>query len=211
MNENDRLKQIVLELAAPLVRAQGLEIWGLELFGAKKRHVRLFVDVPWKGKQVSTIATSSEVHENQDASKDIAAISASIDQCEAISRQLGLALDVEDCFGDAWVLEVSSPGLNRKFFELEQMRPFIGDIVEATLRVPLADEVFANRKVFRGILTSVDETSYTLEPCSVDSEGHIHKDNLPPCRIEWDNTRSAERMHIFEAPQKPRKTKNGPK
>lgn len=54
-------------------------------------------------------------------------------QCEEISRHVALALEVEDTIPEAYVLEVSTPGLTRLFFSLDQMRHYLGDVVEARL------------------------------------------------------------------------------
>lgn len=174
------LERTVLELALPLIEAQGLELWGLELTTGPVFKVCLYVDTP-----------CGECVEG----------SANIEQCESISRQLGLALEVEDCISQAWVLEVSSPGLERRFFNLEQMRSYIGDVIEARLIEPLAGD----RRLWRGKLLSVAEDSFELEPCSVSAEGEILPENLPVVTLPWIKMARVRREHIFVVPQKPGK------
>ena len=44
-----------------------------------------------------------------------------------------MALDVEDMIPGRYLLEVSSPGLDRLFFDPEQMVPYVGQIVDVTM------------------------------------------------------------------------------
>lgn len=76
-----------------------------------------------------------------------------IDQCAELSRLLGLSLEVEDCVASAYVLEVSSPGLERLFFKAEQLKRALGVKVEATLFKPLTK--FPGRRKFIGIVNGV--------------------------------------------------------
>lgn len=112
--------------------------------------------------------------------------SVSIGQCTHISRMIGLALEVEDTFADTWVLEVSSPGLERGFYKLSQLSSYIGHPIETTLEDPHPDH--ENRRKFRGTLESVDDLSFTLildAPLST------------PCIIPWDTIKKARLVHIF--------------
>ncbi len=181
--DNSRLKHLVLDLVMPLVEAQHLELWGLEIVSGPVLRVCVYVDQP--------------LGELSDGS-------ATIDQCEAISRQLGLALDVEDCIDHAWELEVSSPGLERKFFRLEQMSPYVGDVVEVRLSAPLAG---SERKKWLGRLLHVNETGFGLQPCAVTGDGEILLENGSAVDILWRNAAYVRRRHIFSVPQKPGRKK----
>lgn len=141
MSENS-LKETVTRLATPLVQAQGLEIWGVEIAQAGRTTVRVFVDLPLEVKQAqAALSADSDPADNLEDSADImTARSASIDQCEEISRQLGLALEVEDLIEQAYVLEVSTPGFSRLFFSLDQMRSYVGDMVELRMVSAYAPE-----------------------------------------------------------------------
>ena len=50
----------------------------------------------------------------------------SVEHCAEVSRQLSLMLDVEDPIQGVYRLEVSSPGMARPFFTLDQYRRHIG-------------------------------------------------------------------------------------
>ena len=110
-------------LAAPLAASLDLELWGIETTFSGRGIVRVFVE-----------------SEN----------GVSIEQCAELSRLLSLSLDVEDIIPGAYVLEVSSPGLERTFFTGEQLALAVGERVEITLHQP--QDTHPNRKKFRGLL-----------------------------------------------------------
>lgn len=141
MTEN-ALKETVIRLAEPVVRSLGLVIWGVEILQAGRMIVRLFVDVPpeapiLKARPDGSGTQLEAISSDPASAAPASSTSPSIDQCEEISRHLALALEVEDSIPNAYVLEVSTPGLTRTFFSLAQMRPYLGDMVEAVCMRPL--------------------------------------------------------------------------
>ncbi len=66
-----------------------------------------------------------------------AAAGIQVDDCAAVSRQLSAVLDVEDPSDSHYVLEVSSPGLDRPIFTLAQFTALCGSLVQVRLRVPI--------------------------------------------------------------------------
>jgi ribosome maturation factor RimP len=81
-----------------------------------------------------------------------------VDDCSAVSRQLGGVLDVEDPIRQSYDLEVSSPGSDRPLFYPEQFVRFIGHEV----RVRLATKM-AGRGKFTGILRGFDGGAVIIE------------------------------------------------
>ena len=59
-----------------------------------------------------------------------------IDDCQAISRHASALLDVADFGGSRYLLEVSSPGLDRKLYNDEDYGRFLGTTVRITWRDP---------------------------------------------------------------------------
>jgi ribosome maturation factor RimP len=59
-----------------------------------------------------------------------------VDDCARISRELGDLLDVKDVIPQAYVLEVSSPGLNRRIRKKEDFSRFAGQKVQLWLVSP---------------------------------------------------------------------------
>ena len=200
MSENS-LKETVTRLATPLVQAQGLEIWGVEIAQAGRTTVRVFVDLPLEVKQAQAALSA-----DRDSADIMTARSASIDQCEEISRQLGLALEVEDLIEQAYVLEVSTPGFSRLFFSLDQMRSYVGDMVELRMVSAYAPEnAPAARRAWRGVLREVTDSAVRVAPASVSAEGDICPEAMDEVLVPWDMVRRASRIHIFRQPQKPGK------
>ncbi len=71
--------------------------------------------------------------------------SVTVDDCEAVTRQLQYVLEVENAAYER--LEVSSPGLDRPLKRVADYERFAGAEVEVTLKLPLQ-----GRKKFRGTL-----------------------------------------------------------
>ena len=235
------LRETVIRLAQPVIHSLGLIVWGVEIARAGRTLVRLFVDVPTapqteesgdapEGAIFSAITETDSGSAESDhpqgepsaTSTPVAPTSATIEQCEEISRHLALALEVEDSIADAYVLEVSTPGLSRLFFSLEQMVPYVGDVVEARLLTPVASTDPAAhggpRRVWRGTLTSVEEEGFVLAPVTISPDGEVEEENHPSVLLPWSAVRRATRMYIFKQPQKPGKKpgtktrgKDGPK
>lgn len=85
----------------------------------------------------------------------------SIDDCEAVSRALSDALDLEDYIEDAYTLEVSSPGLGRVLKKDRHLDRSIGEEVELKLYRPQE-----KRKEFSGILKG-----YTADAVVIEEDG----------------------------------------
>ena len=81
-----------------------------------------------------------------------------VDDCELISRALSDLLDVEDYIPDAYILEVSSPGLGRQLKKDKDFKRSIGEVIELKLY-----KAVNKQKEFEGVLVSFDENSLTIE------------------------------------------------
>ena len=81
-----------------------------------------------------------------------------VDDCEVISRKLGEWLDKEDFIDESYILEVSSPGLDRPLKKEKDFARSIGKDVEVKLFKAINKE-----KEFVGILKAYDEDTVTLE------------------------------------------------
>lgn len=77
-----------------------------------------------------------------------------LDDCALVSRQLSAVLDVEDPIQSRYILEVSSPGMDRPLFELAQYKKVIGKKIKIRLSSPID-----NRRNLVGILLAIEEDS----------------------------------------------------
>ena len=134
------------------VNALGFELWGVEFQAQDKRTVlRVYVE----GEQGFTI-----------------------DDCVRVSRQISAVLDVEDPIAVRYELEVSSPGIDRPLFSIEQYRRFLRHVVK--LRLKSAQQ---GRKNFLGKLSAVEGGEVTLEvegECFTFSIDQVEKARLVP-------------------------------
>jgi ribosome maturation factor RimP len=112
-------------LLQPTVEALGFELWGLEHL-SQGRHslIRLYIDA-----------------EN----------GVTVGDCAEVSRQVSAVMDVEDPISGEYTLEVSSPGVDRLLFRLDQYPQYVGEWIELRLRVP-----FDGRRKFKGTLKGLE-------------------------------------------------------
>ena len=145
-----KFEQKLTEMLRPAVDETGKELLGVEYISAGNNSVlRLFID-----------------HEN----------GINVDDCAEVSRQVGAILDVEDPISTEYNLEVSSPGLDRPLFTLEQYKKVMGETVNVRLSLPLN-----GRRKFKGLLNTIENDVLIV---TVDSEefelvfSNIDKGNL---------------------------------
>ncbi len=82
-----------------------------------------------------------------------------IEDCEKVSRAVSEAMDREDFIPDAYILEVSSPGLGRALKKDKHLARSMGEEVEIRTYKPIEKQ-----KEFSGILRDFDAESITIEP-----------------------------------------------
>lgn len=78
--------------------------------------------------------------------------------CENVSRELSDRLDEEDFIPDAYILEVSSPGLGRALKKDRHLLKSLGEAVEIKTYKPIDTQ-----KEFAGILKAYDDAQITIE------------------------------------------------
>jgi ribosome maturation factor RimP len=124
---DDRLKLMI----EPVVNGLGCELWGIE-FAAQGNQstLKIFIDSP-------------------DGIR--------IEDCERVSRQVSGLLDVEEPLKGKYMLEVSSPGMDRHLYTLAQFREYLGAQVKIRLRT-----AFEGRRNFTGILAAVEDGDVVL-------------------------------------------------
>lgn len=134
--ELDRVREIAERVGA----SSGLEIVEVELRGGgNKRMLRIVIDRPPAN---GGSGPGGVTHED----------------CANLSREVGTILDVENVIpGGSYVLEVSSPGLDRKLSRPADFQRFIGSRVKLTAR-----EAIGGNRHFDGRLESFQDGRLTL-------------------------------------------------
>lgn len=134
----DKATQIA-ELLAPTVRSLGVELLGIEYLPAPgSATLRIYIDVP--AEEADATPEGAEPR------------SVTIDDCEAVSREVSAQLDVEDPISGNYTLEVSSPGIDRPLFALDHYRRFVGETVKVGLKLPID----GGRRRLQGGIARVD-------------------------------------------------------
>ncbi|HWU25016.1 MAG TPA: ribosome maturation factor RimP [Rhizomicrobium sp.] len=120
-------------IIAPLVEAAGYRLVRLRLIGGKRKTLQVMA-------------------ERADGQMDV-------DDCAHLSRTLSDFLDREDPIEGEYVLEVSSPGIDRPLTRITDFARWAGHEAKLELTVPDAN----GRKRFKGQLMGLDGNEVVLE------------------------------------------------
>ena len=125
----DEFKNII----EPVVNRNNCILWGIEILRGKKRNtLRVYID-------------------SNNTTVDI-------NDCENISKDLSYEPMLDISLGDNYVLEVSSPGVDRKFFNIDQLDNFLGEELELRSK-----ELIDGKRKFSGILSKCEEKYFYLK------------------------------------------------
>lgn len=141
---------------------QGLSLWGIEFTsGPASALLRIYIDA----------------HDRP----------VTIEDCEAVSREVSALLDVEDPIPGNYTLEVSSPGIDRLLFTPEQFSRYAGEQAKLTLALPME----GGRRRLQGRIVAVDGQAITLATESGDVV------------VEHSNIQKAKIVPVYDTPAKP--------
>lgn len=104
----------------------------------------------------------------------------SVDDCEVVSRQLSDLLDEKDFIPDAYILEVSSPGLGRQLKKEKDFARSIDSEVEIKLY-----KAIDKQKEYVGFLVGYDNEKFTIE-LEDESTIDIPRSNVALIRLAFD-------------------------
>lgn len=126
------IKDQIKDVIQPTIEGMGYILWGIEFkHVGRKSFLTVYID------------------------KDGGV---SIEDCSDVSRQISSVLDVEDLISYAYYLEVSSPGLDRLFFNIEQFKQYINEKIDIELNMPMD-----NHRKFKGLLVAVADNIVTVK------------------------------------------------
>ncbi len=130
----------VWEIAEPIVRGLGLELWDVRYVKEGADYfLRIFID--------------------KDGGVDI-------NDCEAVSRALDVPLDEADPVPQAYILEVCSPGIERELVRDEHFARFIG----ADIMVRMIRPIEGLGREFKGVLDGCSDGEVTIKDHSGENE-----------------------------------------
>ncbi|MDO4649711.1 MAG: ribosome maturation factor RimP [Eubacteriales bacterium] len=81
-----------------------------------------------------------------------------VNDCEEVSREFNEKLDAEDFIEESYIMEISSPGLDRPLKKEKDFQRSLGKLIEIRTYKPLE-----KRKEFCGILTAYDADTVTMD------------------------------------------------
>jgi len=123
--------QTLRDLLQPVVEALGAQLWGLDLqSGGRRKLLRIYID--------------------RESGVDV-------ELCAAVSRQVSAVMDVEDPIQGEYVLEVSSPGMDRPLYELAHYQQLLGEQIAVKLRF-----AYEGQRNFKGLLQAVEGDDIVL-------------------------------------------------
>lgn len=132
MSKREIYEQKTEELLLPIVEENGFELVDVEYVKEGSNwYLRAYIDKPG---------------------------GITVNDCEVVSRRLSDILDEEDYIDDAYILEVSSPGLGRPLKKEKDYKRSLGKLIEIrTYRM------IEKKKEFTGALKEYDEKTVTIE------------------------------------------------
>ena len=136
MKTKTNIDERILALAEPIADDLGLRLVRIRVMAGKRRTVQIMAERKSDGQM-------------------------SVENCADLSRELSALMEVEDPIADAYMLEVSSPGLDRPLTDLESFETYEGYLVrleldrlcllytfsEPTRRTPISYAVFCLKKI----------------------------------------------------------------
>lgn len=151
-NFEDKLKDLI----EPIVQSYGYELWGLRYrSSSSSAHLQIFI----------------EGENGVDA-----------DICGDITNALSPILDSADLIDPAYILEVSSPGLDRLLFTKEQLAQYVNEVIKVELKIAMQ-----GRKKFEGKLLSVAEDgSFVILDKTSQAEVLLSFANISTARVVPD-------------------------
>ena len=130
--QSDTLGEKIREIAARAAEKWAVELVHCQMAGSKRNPtVRIFIDKP---------------------------TGVTVEDCANVSRDMEISLDMEDLIPSSYVLEVSSPGIERGLFSLEDFRKFSGQNVRVKIKEPLDGQ-----RNFTGKIVSIQAEQVVLK------------------------------------------------
>ena len=125
-------KEDFKNIIEPVVKRNNCKLWGIEILRGKKRiKLRVYID----------------------SNKDI-----DITDCENVSKDLNYEPSLDMNLGNDYILEVSTPGIDRKFFNISQLKDFIANELEFKTK-----EIINGTRKFNGKLIECDEIHFSVD------------------------------------------------
>ena len=152
-------KEYIETLLKKDIKTLGFDIWGIELLGSSLNPtLRIFID-------------------NEDG--------VTVEDCEKVSKHISKVIEADDTYSINSTLEVSSPGIERKFFNKNQYINYLGYTIK--IRYKDSEKQF---KSIKGVLNTVSEKGLTI--MVEDEENFIQFQEIEKANLEFKGVKNAK-------------------
>ncbi len=152
-------KEYIETLLKKDIKTLGYDIWGIELLGSSLNStLRIFID------------NESGV---------------TVEDCEKVSKHISKVIEADDIYSINSTLEVSSPGIERKFFNKDQYINYLGYTIK--IRHRDTEQQF---KSVKGVLISVSEKGLIIKV--KDEECFIQFQEIEKANLEFTGVKNAK-------------------
>ena len=152
-------KEYIETLLKKDIKTLGFDIWGIELLGSSLNPtLRIFID-----------------NEN----------GVTVEDCEKVSKHISKVIEADDLYSINSTLEVSSPGIERKFFNKDQYINYLGYTIK--IRYKDSEKQF---KSIKGVLNTVSEKGLTI--MVKDEENFIQFQEIEKANLEFKGVENAK-------------------
>ena len=146
-------REDIEKIIVPVINRNSCFLWGTEILrGRRNTTLRIFID--------------------SDNGVDI-------NDCEKISKDLNYEPNLDLNFGDDYILEVSTPGIDRKFFDINQLKDYIGE--DLSLK---SKKIFEGKRNFTGTLLDCGIDVFSLK--TKDKVIEFNFDDIDFCKLKPD-------------------------
>lgn len=182
--------------AQRVASSHGLDVVDFEFTGpAKERTLRVFLEKNAEGREKlkaaiaagdGTLELPESLMEGTLSVEQLSGITH--EDCASFSRDFGVLLDVEDLVPDAeYLLEASSPGLDRKLSRREDFERFSGSLVKIQTFEPIR-----NNRHWQGRLAAGASETITLDLNAVKQNSKTRKTGVNIVEIALSNIEKAQ-------------------
>ena len=152
-------KEYIETLLKKDIKTLGFDIWGIELLGSSLNPtLRIFID-----------------NEN----------GVTVEDCEKVSKHISRVIEADDTYSINSTLEVSSPGIERKFFNKDQYINYLGYTIKVRYR-----DSGKQFKSIKGVLTTISEKGLAI--MAKDEEIFIQFQEIEKANLEFKGVKNAK-------------------
>jgi len=152
-------KEYIEMLIKEDIKSLGYDIWGIELLGSNLNPtLRIFID-----------------NEN----------GVTVEDCEKVSKHISKVIEADNTYSINSILEVSSPGVERKFFNEDQYVNYLG----YTIKIRYRDTENQFRSV-KGVLSSISKKGLSIN--TKEEECFIRFQEIEKANLEFTEVKNAK-------------------